>query len=85
MFRGKWKFLPGIIVLVMIAGAVYIFYLYQQGGTAYYNPPVQKTDDPKDQQPDYIRTMEQRLPINLKPGDSISCGVWKKEKGGLLT
>jgi hypothetical protein len=47
MFRGKWKFLPGIIVLVMIAGAVYIFYLYQQGGTAYYNPPVQKTDDPK--------------------------------------
>ena len=47
MFRGKLKFLLGIIVLVMIVGAVYVFYLYQQGGTENYNPPVQKTDDPK--------------------------------------
>ena len=47
MLRGKWKFLLGIIVLVMIVSAVYVFYLYQQGGTQYYNPPVQKTDDPK--------------------------------------
>jgi hypothetical protein len=47
MFRGKWKLLLGIIVLVMMVGAVYVFYLYQQGGTEYYNPPVQKTDDPQ--------------------------------------
>lgn len=47
MFRGKWKFLPGIIVLVLIVGAVYVFYLYQQGGTQNYNLPVQKTDNPK--------------------------------------
>jgi len=47
MFRGKWKFLLGIVFLVMIASAVYVFYLYQQGGTENYNPPVQKTDDPK--------------------------------------
>jgi hypothetical protein len=47
MFRGKWKFQLGIILLVMIVIAVYVFYLYQQGGTEYYNPPVQKTDDPK--------------------------------------
>jgi hypothetical protein len=47
MFRGKWKILLGIIVLVMIVIAVYVFYLYQQGGTESYNPPVQKTDDLK--------------------------------------
>jgi hypothetical protein len=47
MFRGKWKFLLGIILLLMIVIAVYVFYLYQQGGTEYYNPPVQKTDNPK--------------------------------------
>jgi hypothetical protein len=47
MFRGKLKLLLGIILLVMIAIAVYFFYLYQQGGTQYYNPPVQKKDDPK--------------------------------------
>jgi hypothetical protein len=47
MFLGKWKFLLGIILLVMIVIAVYVFSLYQQGGTEYYNPPVQKTDDPK--------------------------------------
>jgi hypothetical protein len=47
MFRGKWKYLPGLIVLVMVVVAVYVFYLYQQGGTQCYNPPVQKTDDPK--------------------------------------
>ena len=47
MFRGKWKFLLGIILLVMIVIAVYVFFLYQQGGTEYYNPPVKKTDDPK--------------------------------------
>jgi hypothetical protein len=47
MFRGKWKFLPGIIVLIMIVVAVYVFYLYRQGGTENYNPPAQKTDDPQ--------------------------------------
>jgi hypothetical protein len=47
MFRGTWTFLLGIILLVMIVIAVYVFYLYQPGGTEYYNPPVQKTDDPK--------------------------------------
>jgi len=47
MFRGKLKLLLGIILLVMIVLAVYVFYLYKQGGTEYYNPPVQKTDDPK--------------------------------------
>ena len=47
MLRGKWTVLLGIIVLVMIVSAVYVFYLYQQGGTQYYNPPVQKIDDPK--------------------------------------
>jgi uncharacterized protein YxeA len=46
MFRGKWKFLLGIILLVMIVIAIYFFYLYRQGGTENYNPPVQKTDDP---------------------------------------
>ena len=47
MFRGKLKLLLGIILLVMIVIAVYVFYLYQQGGTESYNPPVQKIDDPK--------------------------------------
>ena len=47
MFRGKWKFLLGFILLVMIVIAVYVFFLYQQGGTEYYNPPVKKIDDPK--------------------------------------
>ena len=47
MFRAKWKFLLGIIVLVMIVSAVYVFYLYQQGGTENYNPPVQKKDRPE--------------------------------------
>ena len=47
MFRGKLKFLLVIILLVVIFIAVYVFYLYQQGGTQYYNPSVQKTDDPK--------------------------------------
>jgi len=47
MFRGKWKFLLGIIMLVMIVSAVYVFYLYQQGGIESYNPPVQKKDAPK--------------------------------------
>jgi len=47
MFRGKLKLLLGIILLVMIVIAAYVFYLYQQGGTENYNPPVQKTDDPK--------------------------------------
>jgi hypothetical protein len=47
MSRGKLKLLLGIILLIMIAISVYVFYLYQQGGTEYYNPPVQKKNDPK--------------------------------------
>ena len=47
MFRGKLKFLLGVILIVMLVIAVYVLYLYQQGGPEYYNPPVQKTDDPK--------------------------------------
>jgi hypothetical protein len=46
MFRGKLKFLSGIILLAMIVIAVYFFYLYHQGGTEYYNPPVEKTEAP---------------------------------------
>jgi ABC-type Fe3+ transport system substrate-binding protein len=57
MFRGKWKFLLGIIVLLMIVSAVYVFYLYQQGGTENYNPPVQKTDDPKVQILSYMTVL----------------------------
>jgi hypothetical protein len=49
MFRGKWKFLLGIILLLMIVVAVYVFYLYRQGGTENYNPPVQKKDAPQAQ------------------------------------
>jgi len=47
MLRGKWKFLLGSILLLVIAVAVYVFYLYQQGGTENYNPPAQKAEDPK--------------------------------------
>jgi hypothetical protein len=49
MFRGKLKFLPGIILLVIIVIAAYVFYLYQQGGTEHYNPPVQEKDVPRKQ------------------------------------
>jgi hypothetical protein len=49
MFRGKWKLILSFMLLVIIAVTAYVFYLYQQGGTEYYNPPVQKTDDPKTQ------------------------------------
>ena len=46
MFRGKLKFLLGIILLVMIVIAVYVLYLYQEGGREHYNPPVKKADSP---------------------------------------
>lgn len=49
MFRGKLKFLPGILLLVIIVIAVYAFYLYQQGGAEYYNLPVPQKDDPRKQ------------------------------------
>jgi hypothetical protein len=47
MFRGKLKFLLGIILLVMIVIAVYVFYLYQKGGPEHYNPPMEKVDSPQ--------------------------------------
>lgn len=47
MFRGKLKFLLGIILLVMIVIAGYVLYLYQKGGAEHYKPPVTKTDSPK--------------------------------------
>ena len=47
MFRGKLKFLLGIILLVVIVIAGYVFYLYQKGGTEHYKPPATRTDSPK--------------------------------------
>lgn len=47
MFRGKLKFLLGVILLVMMVIAFYVLYLYQKGGTEHYNPPVEKTASPK--------------------------------------
>lgn len=49
MFRGKLKFLLGIVLFVMIVIAGYILYLYQKGGAEHYKPPVTKTDSPKTQ------------------------------------
>jgi hypothetical protein len=49
MFRGKLKFLLGIVLFVMIVVAGYILYLYQKGGAEHYKPPVTKTDSPKTQ------------------------------------
>lgn len=49
MFRGKLKFLSGIILLVIIFIAIYVYYLYRQGGTEYYTSPVEKTEAPQKQ------------------------------------
>jgi hypothetical protein len=47
MFRGELKLLLGIIMLVMIVIAGYVLYLYQEGGTECYKPPVTKADSLK--------------------------------------
>ena len=46
MFRGKLKFLSGIVLLIIMVIAIYVYYLYRQGGTEYYTPPVEKTEVP---------------------------------------
>jgi hypothetical protein len=75
MFRGKWKFLSGIILLAAIAGAVYVVYLYQQGGTQYYNPPAKKTDIPQKQiisdMTDLSQAVEGYYAKNLKYPDKL--------------
>ncbi len=49
MFRGKLKFLSGIILLLIIVIAIYVYNLYRQGGTEYYTPPVEKAEVPRKQ------------------------------------
>jgi hypothetical protein len=49
MFHGKWKVLLGIVLLVIIAVAAYVFYLYGQGGIQNYKPPVECTEVPQKQ------------------------------------
>ncbi len=49
MFRGKIKFVLGLILLAVIAAAGYAFYLYQQGGTEHYKPPEKKAESPLEQ------------------------------------
>jgi hypothetical protein len=49
MFRGKLKFLSGIILLVIVVIAIYVYCLYRQGGTEFYTPPVEKTEAPQKQ------------------------------------
>jgi len=46
MFRGPFKIVLGILFLVVIIIAGYVFYLYQKGGTENYRPPVQKAESP---------------------------------------
>ena len=47
MFRRKWKFLLAIILLVVLSSQFIFFTFISRAVTEYYNPPVQKTDDPK--------------------------------------
>ena len=47
MFRRKLKILSGIILLVIVVIGIYVYYLYRQGGTEFYMPPVEKTEAPR--------------------------------------
>ncbi|HUN54029.1 MAG TPA: hypothetical protein VMU29_02620 [Smithella sp.] len=49
MFHGKWKVLSGIVLLIIVAVAAYVFYLYQQGGIQNYKPPTESTETPQKQ------------------------------------
>jgi len=46
---GKLKILFGVIILVALLIAGYLFYLYQKGGVENYRPPVTKAESPKAQ------------------------------------
>lgn len=61
MFRGKMKFVLGMILLVVIAAAGYAFYLYQQGGTEHYRPPEKKAESPREQVLGDMRALSQAV------------------------
>ena len=47
--NGKLKIILGIILIVVLIIAGYLFHLYQKGGTEHYRPPVAKAESPRTQ------------------------------------
>jgi len=61
MFANKLELLLALIALVMIVIGGYLFYLYQEGGSAHYHPPVSKTASPKAQLVGHLTTLSQAI------------------------
>lgn len=47
MWRRKLKIALGVLIVLALAAAGYVFYLYQQGGTENYRPPEKKAASPR--------------------------------------
>ncbi len=47
--HGKLKIILGIVLLIILIVAGYLFYLYQKGGVEHYRPPVTKAEPPRAQ------------------------------------
>jgi hypothetical protein len=59
--NGKLKIILGIILIVVLIIAGYLFYLYQKGGTEYYRPPVTEAESPKTQVVNDLMALSQAI------------------------
>jgi hypothetical protein len=58
---GKLKIILGVILLVVLIIAGYLFYLYQKGGVEHYRPPVTQTESPKAQVLSDLKILSQAI------------------------
>jgi len=59
--NGKLKIILGIILIVVLIIAGYLFYLYQKGGKEYYRPPVTKAESPRTQVVNDLMALSQAI------------------------
>jgi hypothetical protein len=59
--NGKLKLILGIILIVILIIAGYLFYLYQEGGTENYRPPVADAESIKTQVLNDLRALSQAM------------------------
>jgi len=58
---GKLKILLGVLLLVIVAIAGYLFYLYQKGGVENYSPPATEADSHKTRVLDNLAALSQAI------------------------
>jgi len=59
--NGKSKIILGIILIVVLIIAGYLFYLYQRGSKEYYRPPLTKAESSRTQVVDDLTTLSQAI------------------------